>query len=53
MYYQMTTNKYTYVQHNMEIISFEDNCVFADLEVSGGPEGGTVVNSVNPNTADQ
>lgn len=42
-----------YTEHEMNVIAFEDSCVFADLDVSGGPEGGTVVNSVNPDTSDK
>lgn len=41
-----------YEKHEMNIIAFEKGCVFADLEVSGGPEGGIVVNSVNPGSSD-
>lgn len=42
-----------YEKHEMNIIAFEESCVFADLEVSGGESGGIVVHSANPDSSDK
>lgn len=42
-----------YEKYEMNIVAFEDSCVFADLGVSGDESGGIVVHSVNPNTSDK
>lgn len=42
-----------YEKHEMNVVAFEESCVFADLDVSGGPEGGVVEHSVTPETGDK
>jgi len=42
-----------YTEHIMSIILFDENCVFADLGVSGDESGGIVVHSVDPDISDE
>ncbi|MCD7921382.1 MAG: hypothetical protein LUG27_02925 [Clostridiales bacterium] len=42
-----------YTEHEMNIVAFEESCVFADLGVSGDESGGIVVHFVNPDSSDK
>ncbi len=42
-----------YEKHEMNIVAFEEDCVFADLGVSGDESGGIVVHSVNLGSSDK